>query len=457
VCVPQFIAVIWLAFMWPLTPLHAAPAGRNGVVTPQHVLSRYGGDYHDPKLHAMLAGIVGRLSAASGQSDLHCTITVLNSPAVNAFAFPDGELYVTRGLLALANDSAEVASALALVIARHAVTRKEQARKAKQTDSLNVAALTPSKIGLTSFSRSQVMEADTIGIGIVTHAGFDPYGAWRLLKSMGRHAELRAAGSDTRLLDFVFSESTTSDRVKNVFDSARNMADGGARNNGRDNTGYLHNIDGITYGDDADEGFVRGRRFIHPKLGFSFMAPEGFTLDNTAQAVLGSKENESQTLRLDTVKLPANRSLVKYLQSGWLENIDDGSIEEFLVNNIPAATTTASLPIATESRESWRLRLFVVKFGGKVYRFIFAAVNLTEDADKSFRESIQTFRRLSEREETERPLRLKVIKVQPGDTIESLAVRMIFADHQVERFQVLNGLEPGAELKPGDLVKIVVE
>jgi len=30
-------------------------------------------------------------------------------------------------------------------------------------------------------------------------------------------------------------------------------------------------------------------------------------------------------------------------------------------------------------------------------------------------------------------------------------------DHQVERFQVLNGLEPDEQLKAGDLVKIIVE
>jgi predicted Zn-dependent protease len=69
---------------------------------------------------------------------------------------------------------------------------------------------------------------------------------------------------------------------------------------------------------------------------------------------------------------------------------------------------------------------------------------------------IQTFRRLSEREKAARPLRLKVVKVQPGDTVESIAAGMVFSDHQVERFRVLNGLEDHEELKAGDLAKIVV-
>ncbi len=45
----------------------------------------------------------------------------------------------------------------------------------------------------------------------------------------------------------------------------------------------------------------------------------------------------------------------------------------------------------------------------------------------------------------------------PGDTVEKLAGRMAVADRAVERFRVLNGLEPGDKLKPGTEAKIVVE
>ena len=56
-----------------------------------------------------------------------------------------------------------------------------------------------------------------------------------------------------------------------------------------------------------------------------------------------------------------------------------------------------------------------------------------------------------------KPLRLKVVSVQPGDTVERMASRMAVADHAAERFTVLNGLQPGQALKPGEQVKIVVE
>ena len=56
-----------------------------------------------------------------------------------------------------------------------------------------------------------------------------------------------------------------------------------------------------------------------------------------------------------------------------------------------------------------------------------------------------------------KPLRMQVVKVGPGDTVERLASRMAVSDRQVERFRVLNGLDPGERLKPGSEVKIVVE
>ena len=73
---------------------------------------------------------------------------------------------------------------------------------------------------------------------------------------------------------------------------------------------------------------MRGRRFLHPRLGFTFTAPEGFTLDNTAQAVLGVKHGGGQALRLDVVRVPAEQTLAEYLTSGWIENIDAGDRRE---------------------------------------------------------------------------------------------------------------------------------
>jgi len=432
----------------------------------QRILAAYNGAYEDPKLEALLNQTVAKLVAASDRPEVHYRVTILNSASVNAFALPSGQLYVTRGLIALANDTSELASVLSHemshVIAGHAAMREDQARQVALVSRVvqdvlsdpetGALALAKSKIALASFSRAQEFEADGIGVGIAARAGYDPYGAARFLTSMGRNAELNSGPGQThidpRAPDFLSSHPATPERIKNAQASARQFNTGPGE---RDKATYLAGIDGLVYGEDPSEGFVRGRRFLHPRLGFTFLAPEGFTLDNTAQAVLGVKESGGQALRFDVVRVPAEQTLAAYLTSGWIENIDSKSVEEVVINGLPAATATAK-------GDQWGFRLYAVRLGTDVYRFIFASKRMTAETDRVFRESVGTFRRMTLAEsQAAKPLHIKVVTVGPGDTVERLAGRMAIADHAVERLRVLNGLGPNDRLSTGDQVKIVVE
>jgi predicted Zn-dependent protease len=352
---------------------------------------------------------------------------------------------------------------MAHVVARHAAIREDKAKQVALVSRVisdvltepsgpGALALAKSKIALASFSRAQEFEADGIGVNIAAKAGFDPYGAVRFLTAMGRNGELKPAGRtfiDPQAPDFLSSHPATPERVRNARTSARQHAAPGLGNRERD--GYLAAVDGLVYGEDPSEGFVRGRRFLHSKLGFTFVAPEGFILDNTAQAVLGVRENGGQALRLDVVRVPAEQSLRDYLTSGWIEAIDAKSIEELTINGFPAATAVAK-------GDQWSFRLYAVRFGSDVYRFIYAAKSKTPEVDRTFRESVKTFRRMTLAEiEAAKPLRLRVVTVAPGDTVEKLAARMAVSDKHVERFRVLNGLEPSARVNPGDRVKLVLE
>jgi len=433
----------------------------------RRILAAYGGAYSNPKLEESLNRTIEKLVAASERPDLHYRVTILNSPAINAFALPTGQLYVTRGLLALANDTSEISSVLshemAHVIARHAAIREDQIRQAAMVNrvasdvigdqQLGALALAKSKIALATFSRGQEFEADGIGVGISSRAGFDPYGATRFLTSMGRSAELRAAAgntkSDPRSMEFLSSHPNTPERVANATLNARQYSAPGPGS--RDKQHYLTLIDGLTYGEDPSEGFVRGRRFLHPKLGFTFTAPDGFVLENTPQAVFGIKDGGDLALRLDVVRIPADQKLTDYLQSGWIENIDSKSVEEVTINGFRGATGRAD-------GEQWGFRLYAIRFGSEVYRFIFAAKNKTPELDKQFRDAVASFRRMSVAEaRAARPLRLKIVAVRPRDTIEKFASQMAYSDRQLERFRVLNGLDANGKLKTGDLVKLIVE
>jgi predicted Zn-dependent protease len=178
----------------------SAPAGMakpaKPAVTPQtpaaereheRILSSYGGAYDDPKLEALIGKTVDRLVAASERPDITYKVTILNSGAVNAFALPTGQLYVTRGLIALASDTSELSSVLshemAHVLAKHASIREDQARQAAivtrvmdmgNDPDMTALALAKSKLTMASFSRAQEFEADGIGVGISARAHFDP-------------------------------------------------------------------------------------------------------------------------------------------------------------------------------------------------------------------------------------------------------------------------------------------
>ena len=83
------------------------------------------GVYDDPALQEYIQDVGLSLAAVSHRPDLPWQFTVIDSPAVNAFALPGGYIYLTRGIIAYLGDEAELAGVLGHeighVTARHAV------------------------------------------------------------------------------------------------------------------------------------------------------------------------------------------------------------------------------------------------------------------------------------------------------------------------------------------------
>ncbi len=435
----------------------------------QRILAAYGGVYNDPRLQAMTEQTVERLVAASERPDLHYRVTMLNSPSVNAFALPTGQLYVTRGLIALANDDSELASVLAHemghVIARHAEIREEQAKQADLVSRVvtdvvtdpeaGALALAKSKLALASFSRSQEFEADAIGIGIAARAGYDPYGAVRFLTSMEHNSDLKSeqtASINPAAPDFLSSHPATPERISNALANARQYR-APATDNGQDvaqaKSAYLADIGGIVYGEDPSQGFVRGRRFLHPKLGFTFTAPDGFTLDNTAQAVLGIKHGGGQALRLDVVQVPAEQTRrISHVRLGREYRSGDG--RDITVNGFPAPRrrprATSGISASAPPLRQRRLPLHLCR--------------QTPHARRRPR-----LPRINRHVPPHEPRRNRGRQAAPPADRHRGAGRYGGKageqngglDHAVERFRALNGLDPGDRLKPGSQVKVVVE
>ena len=454
-----------------LTPLGALPpaaprvTGLERPVEREHarLIAAFGGEYQAPEAQRVLSEITARLVPATERPDEHYQITILDSPAVNAFALPSGRLYVTRGLLALANDAAEVAAVLAHEIAhvtvRHASARSElELRSALVSRVVDDVLNDPvtgammrdqSRVSMASFSRAQELEADQIGIRTLAKAGYDPYGATRFLGSLGRASGLPSKGSGGSSTEMLSTHPSTPERISLAVQAARRI---GAPGIGEaDRARYLKTLDGITYGDDPADGVVRGRRFIHPRLGIAFEAPAGMTLENTSRAVVGASPDGSKRLLFDAVAVPEHQSLDEVLRTTWSDAVETGTIETLSVNAHPAA-------IASSRGADWIFRLAAIRAKGTTYRLVLAMRPSHTDLDRLFRQTLDSVREVTGEEARDlRPLRLQVVAAREGDTVEALASRMSAVDRPVERFMILNGLARGGPLEAGELYKVIAE
>lgn len=448
----------------------AAPR-TTGIDTPasaehKRLVALFGGEYKSAAAELYLNGILARLAQSEERPTTAYRVTILNTPTINAFALPSGNLYLTRGLLALANDTAELAAVMsheiAHVSARHANQRAELEKNAAvisraatlvQSRQKGEEVQANGRMSLASFSRQQELEADQIGVKTVARAGYDPYGASRFLASLGRSTSLRASmfgqKSGDEQPDILATHPSTPERINRAIAAARQIGAPGIGSAGRDE--YLNAVEGINFGDDPSEGFVRGRRFIHPKLGFAFEAPEGFVLDNSAQALLGIAAGGNEALRLDSVSVPASTSLEAYLASGWMDGLDPASVRSENFNGISAASADAK-------GGEWYFRVAATRFGTEVYRIIFTTRSLTPATSARFKQSLESFRRITPDEaQRARALRISLVRASSEDTAASLASRMAVSDRPLEQFQLLNGLNASQPIKPGDRYKIVVE
>jgi predicted Zn-dependent protease len=451
------------------TPVTVDTVTRNdrlaGIAREQHprILATYGGEYSDQKLERAVAKIVGRLIASSDDPTQTYRVTILNSPNVNAFALPGGYLYVTRGLLALANDSSELAAVIAHemahVTANHGVQRQQkEAEEVLAAEVVNdvlggsanaQVALVRGKLRLAQFSRNQELEADAIGIRSSGKAGYDPYAASRFLQSMATYSQFRAvSGADDSSLDFLASHPNAPQRIELAQRHARQF--GPPSGEGRDRDSLLAGIDGMLFGDTPEEGYVRGNTFLHPRLGVSFSVPDGFVIDNSAAAVTAAGPGD-MAVRFDGVTLNRRLSLTDYLRSGWVQGLDQGSIRADTINGNEAARARASA-------DGWQFDIAVVRAGSQVYRLLTAAPAGSPSLMPVADSVAASFRVLSKAELASlEPLKIRVVTVRAGQNVASLAAQMSGVDRKVELFRLLNGLAPGATVSAGDRVKIVTD
>ena len=92
------------------------------------------GVYDDPALQKYVESVGLKLARNSERPNLPWHFTVVDAPAVNAFALPGGYIYITRGILPFLNDESQLAGVLGHeighVTARHSAQQYTKATSA---------------------------------------------------------------------------------------------------------------------------------------------------------------------------------------------------------------------------------------------------------------------------------------------------------------------------------------
>jgi predicted Zn-dependent protease len=441
------------------------------------ILAEFGGAYTEkPNLNAYVNQIGQTVSQSAERKDVTYTFTVLNTEEINAFALPGGYVYVTRGLLALANNEAEIAGVLGHEIghvnARHTAERAGKQQQATILSTIGVLAATvlggdtagqlasgvaqeSSAVYLGQYSQQQEFEADSLGVRYIAKTGYDPQAMATFLDSLDQdvHLEAKVAGNPEAADAYSMTQShpRTPDRVQRAIAEANVPVTNPATNRDR----YLSQVNGMTWGADPRDGVIKGTTFIHPGLRFAFNAPKGMKLQNSPSQVLGAGGNA--VMIFDLADPMPSGSMADYVTSGWQEGATIENVQAFQVNGMEAATGIASASLQ-DTKVTARL-VAIRKSAKEVYRFIYATPPENFDAaDKGFVASMQSFREISAQDAAGyRPKHIQVVTVQQGDTVTSLAQRMQTDDAQADWFRVINHLPANASLQAGQKVKIIVQ
>lgn len=436
------------------------------------ILEQFGGVYHDPQLETYVSSIANFLGRVSRRPDIEYRLTILNSPVVNAFALPAGYLYITRGLLALADSEAELAGVIAHeighVTARHTAERYRNTILAQGLVGLLGSAVQESELSglaevlepgavmfLQGFSREHEHEADLLGVETMSRAGYDPTAMATFLAKLGAHTRLEARktgqGGGEEQFNLFATHPRTVDRVERTIQAAGGLR---VRDPMIARNLYLGKLDGMLYGDDPEQGFVRGTTFLHPKLDFRFEVPPGFVLLNGQHQVVAQHPKGGQ-MKFDRRSLESSRSVESYLSGVWAKDNELAEVESLNINGLKAATGTLR---SDESGGALDLRLVAIRAApGTVDRFLFASpAPISEDLAQGFKQTIYSYRSLSAREAREvQPFELRLQKVRAGDTVASLSAKLPYSDLRSERLRALNGLGPEEEPRVGSLIKLI--
>jgi len=440
------------------------------------ILKQLGGVYDDPGVDSYIRQMGQSLARLSDAPHLPYKFTILNDDRINAFALPGGYVYITRGLLALADTEAEVAGVLAHEIGH--VTARHSAERYSSTMATNIGLSVlgvigsayglPSGLGnavsfgaqaaLKGYSRNQELEADMLGVRYLTKAGYNPEAMTSFFRKLDAHhkleARLRGQGDNGPTHNIMSTHPRTSDRINQAIKLAKQTPVEIPIIN---RELYLSKIDGMVFGDDPSQGVRRGQDFLHPGLRLAFRVPPGFALFNSPEAVKAYNNKQSSiTFTMETTQNARKTgNMATYLSQSWGRKLPLQSVDALNINGMDAAT---GLAVIDHKGQTQTIRLLAIRGSvEQIFRFVFIATpDEAQRQDVEFRRTTYSVRRLNAQEVAAiRPLRIKVIKPGRRDTLQSLARKTPLKEFGVEWLETLNSHDRNTPLERGRLFKTI--
>jgi predicted Zn-dependent protease len=428
------------------------------------------GVYQNAELQRYVSDVGLRLARASERPNLPWHFTVVDEPAVNAFALPGGYIYITRGILPFLNDEEQMAGVLGHeighVTARHSAQQYTKATSAgigltllgifvPEARPLQGAAETALSVLFLKYGRDDELQADRLGAEYTAKSGWDPRGVAGMLRTLQRLDA--AAGSNRGVPNWLSTHPAPGDRVEKVLAYIEsNPAGVGTSGRGTDEAEYNRRIDGIVFGDSPSDGIVRGNEFLHPELRLSLQFPRGWEIQNSPSQVVAKALDRDNFMLLQLV--PNARGSIQQIAQGTMANAGFRQLqgERANVNGLDAYVGVYQGNM--EGLGNAGTVAAHIVHNGQVYFFAgVAPANQFNSAQNQFLSSIRSFRQLSQQEASNiRPNRIDLYTVRGGETWQSIAARS-GGLVKAETLAIMNNYEPNQPPRAGERIRIVVE
>jgi predicted Zn-dependent protease len=402
----------------------------------------------DAALTAYLDAIGQRLVRAHTDQRFEYLFQIVDQFEPNAFAAPGGYVFVSRGLLALANTEDELANVIGheiIHVSRRHIARQQAKQRVPGLLSLpgrvvgrvvnqNIGALLNAPIDtlnaayIAKHSRGDEFEADRLGQRLSAQTGYDPVALAPILDRLEQESQLRTG--EQRRPGFFDTHPTTPDRVSRVS-----------------------KLDGLLIGTNPAEGVFQGRKFLQPVLDFSIVFPMGWITMNTRQAVVAitPKKDALLILGIQGEGTDPDQAAAALTQALYKEfRVKPSRSQKVRIGNLPAYLVTYS---DTSGEEPMHLHFLWVAYRGLIYQFIGLA---PESYRPTLRETALSFRPLTSDERASiKETRLRIVSARANETLDQLSKRTRNV-WDAKTTSVINGINADQPLRKGQLIKIAV-